>query len=810
MTRSAHFFVLICFLEFVAMQSLCSAADSGDESRLFFQAKATYDDGILQESTDQLKAILEQFPQSRYKIEIYCLLGQAALSRAEHERAAMYFHRILLAPENPFQEKARFLLTQCYFGEGKDEQVWENAQQLLKDYPLSGFAGVARLTMGKSMVRLGKTQDAMVAFEKIISSNSGTETAAWAAVEQAKILSAQKKYTAACTRLTSLAQVGNPMKPGVLELWLGDLFSRAGDAKQALTWYSPTIPLSAVPARDIAQKLLLGKARCLAQTGDAAGAVAAYEAFAVAYPASRWMGLAQSEMARLKLKDGNTDAAQSILTGAPWRRMSRVWQEKAAFLRSQLALQKKEYRVALTRLGYFLATFPQSGNADNARYQIAWALFSQGKYEEALGAAQQCAQTRMSIVLQGDALSRLSRWDESILLYGSALEKFPKAQNDDVLQRLGNSFTQAKRWSEAKNSLEQLIEHYPQSVWGEASHYHLGLLQVQDGEFNKAAETFQLLVEKFPAGDSVPSALYEQGNCWYRLDQTEKALRAYQQVMEKFPKSSLKDKALAQTGWSLARAGKDKEAAEIFATCPLAPEILFWMGQERMAQNDLVAAQGFFQKVAEMPSCPQSKDALLCWAIALARAGRQDESSGIARRLLALDPDVETRTDANFLVADNEAALKHYARAISIWESIVTVNPQGIRVGAAHLRIGDCYYARGDYAKALAEFGAWTQAADTMVAAQARFKKAAILETMGEMEQAKEILLGLHFTHGIPAPWPGKAALLLGQIFEREDRPGEALRLYEKVAAQAGEDSELARQRTERIRSLQLYERKNI
>lgn len=794
-------------------------AQMDGEGRAFFVAKSAFDDGFLRESRVQLKGILDKYPATRFRLEIYFLLGQIALSEKNYERAQVHFRRILRAPENPFKERAQFYLGQSYHASGKDAQALRAMQELLDKHPFTGYVAIARLTMGKSLRRMGRWEEARESFAKVASDFAGTTPGAWALVEQAKGFQAQGKFIRAADSLSALsASALNPLKPGESELWLGNCFRAAKQWVKALEWYGKTQEKS-VP-EGIRARGLLAKAATLVRTGDFAGAAAAYAEYGKQYPKGRDAGWAAMGLARLKLRAGDWDdaarLAKAATTGAAVK--GPRLREEALFLRCRIALARKEYPESLRLCRSFLARYPESPYAEFTLYGVAQSLFYAGEYEQSQKALEACLAAgasgdlrRRILLMQGDAMSLLSRPDDAIAAYKRVLSEYPSdAKADEVLHRLGYCHYQNKRWDEASEVLRKLWEKYPASPWADSALYRLGWIRLQKGAYADAAEYFRMLREKSPEGIYAEQALYQEGVCRYRLHDYAKAGEAFAGVLTKFPQGPLTERALLESGWTFAVEGKDKEASAAFEkflrqfpSGPMAPQALFWLGEDKLRRMDYAASEGFFERlVRESPRSDLADDALYSWAVGLAQTGRHDDATRILHRLLDEYPSSDLVPDARFAVAENEAAMKHYAQAIKLFNRIIADGGENGRGKEAAMRIADCQFARGAFAKALDAYTKLSDADDAFVAAQARFKKAITWEALGDAGEAKSDLLEVLYGRGARKPWADKAALRLGEIFEREGRMQDALTLYGNVleAGGRGDEADAARERVEQLK----------
>ncbi len=804
-------FILVLIAQVFIPSAFANIQELDDDGRAFFLAKSAYDDGFLIEARDQLLALVRANPETRYKIETYYLLGQCAMGTRNWERAGVHFRRVLRMPENPFQEKALYYLGLSQYRLGQHAAAAQAMQELLANRALSGFRPMAHWTLAKIHQRTGQEKAAREILGQLAKESAGTRMAGWAKIEESRSLEAQgeqRETKAALEILCSVNMTENPLQAGALELWRGALLERLGKAQEAIQQYGQAEQSEWGDA--FQAQALMRKARLLQRQGDTASVQQAYETLIKKFPRSRWHDAAKLGLAQEYLLQNNIREAARQLKGINPRRGPGSLQEGLSLMRARLLLAKADYDKAIAAYSRFVSRFTASVYAPFARYELAWALEAAGRRRESLAYLSEyldedapVALKRRVLFLKATALTGLGDWNKAIELYKTILVRYTgRPGNARVLCDLAVAFGHAGNAQQAQVAWEKMLKDYPGGAYEQDALYRLGRLAAEQSEWARAADYFNRLNGQYPDGAYGEQALYEEAVARHRLNAWDKAAERYEALLQRYPKSVWAQNALAEGAWALASAGREQQAAEKFEALlkkfpesPEAPAALFWLGQYALTQSRFTDAQNRFNQMLQRHATHDlADDAAYARATALSRMGKHEEAIAALNKLLVDHPNTDIRQDALFLAAENEAARKNYARAIRIFSGIAT--------SYAAMRAADCHAARTNFTRALDGYAALQDDADPAIAAQARFKKALLLETVGQPLAAKNELLAVLALSAGPAygPWPGKAALQLGEILEREGRWAEALTAYGKWSREPGQEGEMARSRMEQIK----------
>ncbi|HKK69799.1 MAG TPA: tetratricopeptide repeat protein [Candidatus Krumholzibacteria bacterium] len=504
-----------------------------------------------------------------------------------------------------------------------------------------------------------------------------------------------------------------------------------------------------------------------------------------------------------------------------------------------LLLEAGETTAAAREFSRVIDRAPNGALAMSVRYGLAEAQRAEKRYAQAgelyaefATAHPRTQKGQRALLLAGDCALYAGRSDEAVARYRHLLERYPgSVYEDDALYRLGTALQRAGRTEAAREPLLTLVE--SDTGYRGRALARLGALERDRGDLDAAAEAYVRLVESDPeraAGEGAWRALasveLERGNpdeALRRLDEAadrlepdavsltlrveaaaaagrlEAAASALQSLSRGFPdaadaiaaarmdladarveagdpESALEDYRLAATetddsvlraraeyGVALvhARAQRWADAREAFAsTVDIAPrsdwaaEALFKLGQFHARTDDPKASQEAFATMFErFPDHRSAAEALRGEARAWRQMNRFDEALERYHRILEEFPDIEDGAD----VLSN---------------------------------IAYCHHELGRYEVAIAAYQRVMPLLDEEGQAYAQFWVADSLARMGRHEEAATEFLRIPYLYPSQGQLPVTAQLKAGEAYEMVPDPEAARRLYERVLARYGPNSQ--------------------
>ena len=140
-----------------------------------------------------------------------------------------------------------------------------------------------------------------------------------------------------------------------------------------------------------------------------------------------------------------------------------------------------------------------------------------------------------------------------------------------------------------------------------------------------------------------------------------------------------------------------------------------------------------------------------------------------------------------------EAGRTH--EALRKFEELVYSYPHSPLARIAHKKAGEALKAQKSHNMAIAHFRKALTEEDTEMNAEMQYNIALCLEESGDIKGATEEYLGVAYLYPSSRFWGIKAQFKCARIFERENEPEKAKRIYEKLADEPVEEGEYAKKR---------------
>jgi soluble lytic murein transglycosylase len=196
--------------------------------------------------------------------------------------------------------------------------------------------------------------------------------------------------------------------------------------------------------------------------------------------------------------------------------------------------------------------------------------------------------------------------------YGAAVQAlynyinaYPEAHSGDAHWYAGLSFAEAGSPELALNEFDLLIETHPNNdYWGEAW-LQKAQVKVNQGDGEAALTIYHEFVDRAPDHPLAPQALWKAAQLTEQTDNAEAAGEAYMNVQTTYPESDYGPQALYQSGLQFYQTEAWVDAAvawdtltQIYPNSPYRPAALLWLGKLRRQQGDDEAAQSAFEEAS--------------------------------------------------------------------------------------------------------------------------------------------------------------------------------------------------------------------
>jgi len=646
------------------------------KEELYEMAYAHYREGHWAQAVERFKP-LSASADSLGQTAMY-LLGDCYLQTGDKRGALAAFRLCADAGFIPAQtEAATLLAAKLAYELGYTSEAGTRLASLLTTFPASAFRPEALGLQSRILVQSGRYEEALDALES--AGATGGESASL--LQRARYGAGISKLTAGATSdaqtLLEGATAGPDAATGAAaHFWLADIAYRQGRHADVLA--------SAAAFRASAGAFAAARVSAAATPG-AAASLQGYAAYAAGdYGASsRYFGEARS---------AGTTSTTALLREADALQMSRDFERAAALYDQAAAAPGAEGDYA--RLQKAILAGLRGNSTEKARILQSLTDKSGSPYS---------AQARYELALQ--KLTEEDYRAAITLLRPLAEGGGPTAPK--ALLRLAYAQSESGQDSAAVASYRRLVLNYPGADERAAALDAVRAASVESGR----PEQYAALLRESGLGDysaTLDSTYYAAAERIYERRQWMQAATAMQQYLTQYPQGAFAGKAQYYAGASLDAAGKPTEALAAYDAA------LRYATSEFLGRAAVRAA-------------------------ALAEAARDTVAAGrYYATVRTTATDAPTLQNAHLGLARAAAAAQQWTDVSAHVDTALSI-PDGSSRGMAEATLlrGRAKVATSDTAGALADFQTAEAAPDGALAAEARYRRAALLFAHGKLTEAE-------------------------------------------------------------------------
>lgn len=643
------------------------------------------------------------------------LLGDSYLRKGELDGARNAFALSAQMPFNPAQQEASLLLSaKLSYSLGEMDQAMSHIRQLIARFPASAYRSEALALLSDLLARTNNYEEAYTSLQGVMDPQDPLYLQVFPKVSfgYAMMLLEQGKETQAGEVLQKA--IRHPELPSALgaaiRFWLAEIAYHRGDFSTATQWGT----------------------EFLRQAEGKESAI------------RKWSPAATPDHARLTLgyaamEKGQFDEAEAYFRGsreaaAPadeWAPLSLIREADAAFMQKNYAGAMRLYRQAAER---------PSPDQDYAQYQI-------GLLHGLLDQPRERDQTLLGIIGRQppspyDHKARYAlalAWMEENR-YAAAIEQLRPLREgpmaSQALIKTGYAYQQMGDAQRAIKAYEYLLAHFPQSEEKSTAREALKSLFISENR----PQDYARLMESYPSQEgeaalSLDSTYYAAAVHQFAAHHYEQAKQAFTDYLESYPQGIFVIKAYYYKGESHDRLGEKEQALEAYARVLEFPWNEFTESSARHAGHLAMERKDY-------PSVLRYAEVL-----------RQN----------AMGP--EGLIEAYELIMGARFALEDYASLPALADTLLAMSPLSDRQ-RAQVRY---YSARslqetGQPEQALEEYRGLTQAPQGVLAAEAHYRIAEILQGQGKNREAEEAATETIKKAAGYEQWVVRSYLLLGRI----------------------------------------------
>ncbi len=357
---------------------------------------------------------------------------------------------------------------------------------------------------------------------------------------------------------------------------------------------------------------------------------------------------------------------------------------RALFWKAEALYRVGEYRTSSDNYSQFLRTagafsLPEFSDAE---YNLAYALFKQENYIQASSHFRNYINSK-----QGQSTPKLA----------------------DAYNRLGDYYFSVTEYSQARQNYQKAFE--MNSFDADYALYQIAFCQGLQHEQQAKINSLQRLLQGFPESEYLDDSYYELGRAYERLGHSTEAVQNYQKIIQNHRESIFYPRALLQLGLINYNNGNFdqaisyyKQVAGDFAGTPEAQAALLGIKNSYVEMNNVEGYFAYTQSLGGAVNVTTSEQDSLTYMAAerLYMSGDPGALSQLERYLQQF-PRGSFATNANFYLAELLYKEGNYTRANEHY-SFVAQQPGNIFSEQALSRASELTYNAGDYEKSLEFF----------------------------------------------------------------------------------------------------------
>lgn len=588
--------------------------------------------GLHDRVVKEAERFLADYPRhERVDLTRYRLAG-ALFELHKNDDAARYLRELEKKSGFEFEAEVAFRLGQCELALDRCEpaaKAFEHSLATHKDY----LAVPSHALLAEARLRCNDAPAAEEHFRAVLDADpKGSYSAdalcglAWCAFRRGD----REQALSACQRAAQ--KLGRHERAAEMRFLAGECLLDLKRPQDALAAYR------SVDGGAFVEGAARGAAFALAETGDHAGAAAAFAQFVEAYPTSHFA-------AECRLHAG----IETLLGG--------------------------DANGALERLR--ASDLPPSSELD---YWRARALSETGDEKGALKAADRALAANPSEelasrlqVLRGDLLSAQGRRDD-------ALQAYQRAGSDGALQRAIADSLAAKHPEEALSLAQTLLERYPESTYRRDAQTAIAEAHFALGKYADAEQAFAALEADARTKEERRTMRGRVAWCRYLSGDAASAATAFHELA-KSGNGPLADEARFMEARALEAAGRKDDALRAYQT--------YLERTPPRAERD---ANG-----AERDATSTRRDEA---TLRSARLAPGDAANALLLGLLRDHPDTPLAADVHFELAERASAASQFAEASEHYRAVLDGKPSDELRRSATYGLAWCAYGAGDHDRA--------------------------------------------------------------------------------------------------------------
>lgn len=436
------------------------------------------------------------------------------------------------------------------------------------------------------------------------------------------------------------------------------------------------------------------------------------------------------------------------------------------------------------------------------------AAYNAGRFSEAIGhykkAAKEKARREIALYKLGNTYFRNKQYKNAITEYSTVIKEFPMGSlADDASFKKAEAQRKLGDYDGSNGTLESLRKLYPSSGFVTMSYELSGDNYFNKGDFDNARINYQKSVEKrsLPGDTLAINAIHGIMKSIQRQDGEKRAVEFADTYIDRYKGSYLSGRVRMLKADMLYYSGNAEAAQEEYGKVEhkqLKPTALYYQGRSLQALKKFSEAEEVLKELVEnYPKSTMAAKAMLLLGKVLYEERKYSES------LKLLEKTDRLKTDEDFEIAyiksDLYLKLNHREKASTLLQEMANA-AAGKWKGMALIGLGDMAAEDGLMNQAISHFEGAIKTGESLIIAEAYFKKGKALVEQGNDKEALKTFLKVKYNLQ-ESPFTTKAIYEAAELTLKMGKKQDAASLYREVV-ERNDDKALAIRAQEKLKSL--------
>ncbi|RNC84604.1 MAG: tetratricopeptide repeat protein [Balneola sp.] len=444
---------------------------------------------------------------------------------------------------------------------------------------------------------------------------------------------------------------------------------------------------------------------------DSANIEAHYQEFILEYPGSDLSVILLKDLGHRFTDQGNYDGAINYYNQAVQSWMGTAKAAETTYWVAEAAAEKQDYRQSRYYFLKLADEYPQSEWAPKALYARGRLYLTENEYDSSAIAFELLKErypnnpiTRRVGTALGESYYQQGRFEEAIVALDTQMPFLDDESKIKALFLMAEAHNYLGNYDEATKDYLQYINLTKGTDREAAAHYGLGWLYNRQKVFHWAAQSFERAI----IGDDELSrkAMYYEAVNHKLAGNYQRSMETFQEFGDRYKSGLWVEEAYYEWSISAFEGGNYGESIETLLTLIRNQDqlkdpgkIYTMLGEAYFANNEFTGASRAFEEAEKVANIDPvlRRQARFQKAWILFRNQAYEQAQPIFEAVYAEAPNTELGEEALFWSADSYYKLDQFSNAARRFKLFIDNYPENEMIGAARYSLGWCYFKTGEY-----------------------------------------------------------------------------------------------------------------